>query len=461
MQFFQVTIAKSNLIYRILFIIISNMDKAFDNILQIEVTADDAVNNMRFEPYRFQCLFCGEEVRIAAPFSKKVIPHFRHAWGNNGNECSAYFGNGYVLSMKNNRILARENADIVYNNDKKIFEIRIRFTESQIDHYESLGAAIEIRARDKKEPFKSIKINHRNFVDDYPLALSLDHYSDYYIVSIDNKDRLYEFISLDKPTFFKVQGNSDFHTAKRVSSSEEETILFTDTRYIIVSFNPYDIERIASIKQDISYERFDIRVMDGVCFYAAEFAFYKITDEIIILLQSMKCRIERHDSICILWPPCSQKDGIYYSSSKQIIISSSYEIYPRCGNNLNNEQITKINDLTYKILSDDITRIIRKNNEMEIRFDNTRVENQDVVCKIQYLDVFKVPEDGVFVCVDIDSMCTLLKGQRVHLIPKRKIVKFKNNVPIEIIYPSTQKQISDEQIAQEKKMFYWRNTGNV
>ena len=42
------------------------MYKAYDTILQAEVSAVLAAQNGKSEPYRYECLCCGEEVYIAA-----------------------------------------------------------------------------------------------------------------------------------------------------------------------------------------------------------------------------------------------------------------------------------------------------------------------------------------------------------------------------------------------------------
>lgn len=68
------------------------MIQAFDVLLQIPVTADIAAKNRIDEPFRYECLCCGEEVYIAATNSTKKAPHFRHRRGNSDRECELYLG---------------------------------------------------------------------------------------------------------------------------------------------------------------------------------------------------------------------------------------------------------------------------------------------------------------------------------------------------------------------------------
>lgn len=68
------------------------MRKAYDTFLQSEVTADLATKAGSFEPYRYECSHCGEEVRLAAVGSISMVPHFRHRSRNSDVECELYLG---------------------------------------------------------------------------------------------------------------------------------------------------------------------------------------------------------------------------------------------------------------------------------------------------------------------------------------------------------------------------------
>ena len=68
------------------------MQKAYDTFLQSEVSASLAAKAGSFEPYRYECAHCGEEVRLAAVGSISMVPHFRHRSGNSDVECELYLG---------------------------------------------------------------------------------------------------------------------------------------------------------------------------------------------------------------------------------------------------------------------------------------------------------------------------------------------------------------------------------
>ena len=75
------------------------MRKAYDTILQSEVSAALAAKSGGFEPYRYECACCGEEVYIAAAYSTSMVPHFRHRSGNNNVECENYMGQYGAISI--------------------------------------------------------------------------------------------------------------------------------------------------------------------------------------------------------------------------------------------------------------------------------------------------------------------------------------------------------------------------
>ena len=71
------------------------MDKAFDTVFQKVVDAGIIArtsHGISDEGFRYQCLYCGEEVYLAAADSTEKAPHFRHRRGNNDIECERYLG---------------------------------------------------------------------------------------------------------------------------------------------------------------------------------------------------------------------------------------------------------------------------------------------------------------------------------------------------------------------------------
>ena len=63
------------------------MQTAFDTLLKIVVTAENAAENGDNETFRYECLCCGEEVFLAAQDSIYKATHFRHKNRNNDKDC--------------------------------------------------------------------------------------------------------------------------------------------------------------------------------------------------------------------------------------------------------------------------------------------------------------------------------------------------------------------------------------
>ena len=208
------------------------MQKAYDTILQSEVTATLAAQSGGFEQFRYECACCGEEVYVAAPFSNKQVAHFRHRNGNNDVECENYLGQFGILSAdSHSRKSNRERAEFYFDYSNKIFCLGIKFSENEIRGYETQGVYFELRAKDSYKPFAVLKINSQNFAPEAPTTIPLNTFSySYYLSNTGNGAiRKYDFFNRNAPTFFKILGNEEVFLSKLVRS----TALYTDTRYFV------------------------------------------------------------------------------------------------------------------------------------------------------------------------------------------------------------------------------------
>ena len=137
---------------------------AYDTILQSEVTAELAAQNSGFEPYRYECICCGEEVFIAAPYSTKVTAHFRHRSGNNYVECEKYLGKYRETNTDSNfKKSNREKVEFYYDNVSKTFCLAIKFDEDKIQDYEQKSVDLKLKTENSDIPFHTLKINNLNF----------------------------------------------------------------------------------------------------------------------------------------------------------------------------------------------------------------------------------------------------------------------------------------------------------
>lgn len=143
------------------------MRKAYDIFLLSEVSADLAAKAGSFEPYRYECAHCGEEVRLAAVGSTSMVPHFRHQSGNSDVECEYYLGQyGAFSTDARSRKSKNERAEFYFDSNTKMFYLGLRFSEDEISAYEQLSTTFELRAASQAQPFYSLRINGKNFTSD-------------------------------------------------------------------------------------------------------------------------------------------------------------------------------------------------------------------------------------------------------------------------------------------------------
>lgn len=217
------------------------MRKAYDTFLQSEVTADLASKAGSFEPYRYECAYCGEEVRLAAVDSTSQVPHFRHRSGNNDIKCENYLGQyGAISTDSHSRKSKNERAEFYFDSRTMMFYLGLRFSNDEITTYEQTATAFELRASAQERAFLTLQINSSNFETDMPRMIPIDKFAVNYYLSntlngIKRKYEVFKNNSGNFPTFFKVQsGDKDFK-AKLVRSS----IVYTNVPYFVVYSNEY------------------------------------------------------------------------------------------------------------------------------------------------------------------------------------------------------------------------------
>ena len=136
-------------------------------MLQSEVSADLAAKSGGFEPYRYECACCGEEVYIAAAYSTSMVPHFRHRSGNNDVECENYLGQYGAISIdSHSRKSNRERVEFYFEKSKKIFSLGLRFSDDEINAYEQHKVVFELRTSAAEQAFFTLLINNMNFAPD-------------------------------------------------------------------------------------------------------------------------------------------------------------------------------------------------------------------------------------------------------------------------------------------------------
>ena len=146
------------------------MQEAYDTWLGISVTADEAIPK---EPFRYECLCCGQEVIVAAPDSEYMSTHFRHKRGNSEKSCELYLGQVGIekalsASQERKQNLKTTKFKIIYSFSKKIFSIYVSFPEEILNSYEKKSCEFCIYNSQKNKPDINIPINRLLFAPDTP-----------------------------------------------------------------------------------------------------------------------------------------------------------------------------------------------------------------------------------------------------------------------------------------------------
>lgn len=358
------------------------MRMAYDTILADYVDADTAAKGGGFEPYRYQCACCWEEVHICAADSRGQATHFRHRSGNNNVECENYLGSrSSIIHHALLRQNTRDRIDFYFSSLKKMFSVDVKFNADEILAYGHNEASFLVRISSIGEPIISVPIKGTRFLPDVSETIPITKFSwGYYISSsIDMKQREFEIFRKDAsgkiyPSIFKIHVEDDNgnYQAKLIRS---ET-LYTNTSYLIVF--PYIYPCELSFQDVVVDNVMKFRTMDRD-FSAFIVKFTKKTLQIERQLEVWKYRLELNESLALLWPPSSQSDGLLDTSADSVIIYSSFELQAHGNINVPSSDICKFDNGLSKISISGITKIYKKNAELILRkIDDTFPRYQEL-----------------------------------------------------------------------------------
>ena len=437
------------------------MRMAYDTILQSEVSAELAAQNSGFEPYRYECICCGEEVFIAAPYSTKVAAHFRHRSGNNDVECENYLGKYRETDTdfnfkKNNR----KKVEFYFDSISKTFCLAIKFDEDEIQDYEQQSIDLHLRTEGSEIPFYTLKINGLNFSPDVPTLIPLADFSTSYYLSntLDGEERKYDFMNCDNaPTFFKVLGNDCDFKARLVRS----TIIFTNTKYFVAFQGQYSLPQKVQSSEGMEIEQvFHFKTMNrkfsGFIFSIIQHRIPFINN----LLKSWGYRLETSETLTLLWPPTYLIGDTSVVVSDYVFIFSSFELQARGNINVSSKEIMKLSYGISKIRLKPKTKISKKNAEIVIDKAIPSIDDYDVITfSKNFTENFNVPSDGTYHLFNNSGVSTLANGQDVFLTPNSFIVQYKSNYPVGCIFPCSQREPPEKELLEDILKHYKRNEG--
>lgn len=404
------------------------MDKAFDAVLQSEVDAAVIVKSPhRFlgERFRYQCLYCGEEVYLAAADSSERSPHFRHRKGNNDKECERYIGQpGAVEHFVFLRKHKQEHIEFYFNRDRMTFEICASFTEEELQAYEEENNRLTVSSKYYAEPFLSIPLSKGVFIPGGKSYFTITEFSTEYFVSFNSGSSCCTYHDVmrtpEKINIFRVR-MQDEHCRYQTSS-----LLYTDTEYIGISENEEVLQELASLEYVISEELFSF-VTENRIFYGLQFYVKGAEFSVLRFFQKHDYQIETSEAFSILWPPIYTRDSCSICAGDTVYVHSSFELIPHGNMNADGTFAREISRDVLKLHIDDEVIIHEKN--IDICIQKERKLGMETVPEepvTTYSDRYTVPYQYDYYLFDRNGCTRLLPGSNVYLSESDRIVGYKN-----------------------------------
>lgn len=420
------------------------MRKAYDTILQSEVSAFLAAQSAGFAPYRFECACCGEEVYIAAANSTRRVPYFKHRNGNNDIACENYLGQYGALSIDSHaRKSNRERVEFYFVNKNKMFCLGVRFSEDEIRVYEQQSVDFELRTNISELPVYTLPINKFHFAPDDPTLISLNifSYSYYFSNSLNGTRRKYEFLKFgNTPTIFKIQGNDSDFKAKLVRG----TVLFTNVQYLFVSQSRHSTSQEICFPEEIQINNiFRFETM-GLNFVGITLSILEKTVCTEKLLKAWGYQLEISEKLTLLWPPAPVINDVSTITSNNVFVFSSFDLQAHGNINVHSRDILRIDEDIFRILVKPKTHIFKKN--AEIIIDRAELPNYVYNQISIYKDnqsSFTIPNKGSWFLFNLSGVSILKSGQVVYLTPQSVIKCYESNYPTYMIYPCCQEKLAN------------------
>ena len=403
---------------------------AFDNLLQIEITADDAAKCGSDAAFRYTCLHCGEEVFVAASDSIQRCSHFRHKHGNNDTECEEYIGSNYN-SVKSYSVSSPRNRLNFYYNAKQ-FYYGIRFSREEIEKYQNENKKIELRSKDDIL-LQLQSISFQDFVPDDLTFFPITKYSDKYLLSIGEEKQSSYLLFRRVPLFFKLPNEELQGYVRLVKGST----IYTDTYYLVIaegtnfSFSPFINSSNIIIRNNFEF------LTLGKKFYACTIYIKEADHVVTSVFESWGYRLEKPERVVLLWPPSSICEEETIPLGENVYCSSSFEIKGMRNTNVKQESIKNIDEQVTQIKIDKEVRIVNKNAELFLRKKRTEFMVTDSI--IENIHTKEYQLTGAFSArlFSRSGVKRLPVGALIRLTNNSYVIEYDNNIPINKYFNKT------------------------
>ena len=433
------------------------MREAYDTFLQVVVSADLAAKNGGSEIYRYECAYCGEEVRLAAVDSISMVAHFRHLRGNNHVDCEKYLGQPIAVKTDPSSLKTRnKQAEFYFDNIKKMFFLGLRFNEDEIIAYEKESAKFELRVSEQSQAFHTLSINQMNCTPDVPTLIPISEFSYIYFLSntLNERKRKHAIFKKDgSPIFLKILGNDSEYRAKLIHS----TILYTNVPYFVVAESQLPLLQINHFPNEVEIcHNFNFKTMNKN-FTGQKLTIKNKTPKIESLFASWGYQIKASESLTILWPPATQIDEISVVDSDEVFLFSSFKLEPRSNINVSSMDMTEIENDMFKVSISSRVNIVQDNVEVFIdRKKSHPFSYNPILFEETHERIFRVPDDGAYYLFDNSGVTPLKEGMTIELTQNSFICRYNSGYLYGIIYSKQQKKISSEQLLNDLLAHYKR-----
>lgn len=434
------------------------MRKAYDNILSDYIEAEDAAKNCGFEPYRYICPHCQEDVYLCAAESSLQATHFRHRDGNNNSECEYYLGNSYEIGNNQNPQIKRDKIEIYFSNSKKLFSIGVKFNADEIASSAKNGDYFQVKNETDIDCINKTPINSGRFFPDVFELFSLNHFAWEYMVSSTtvSKERKYSVFKKDEkgnavPIFFKIQAGSDDvnFTAKLVRTE----YLYTNTDYFIVypgrSFE-LGVEQNLQIKNPVLFKTMNRDFVSSVV------TFNNNDKTIKKQLEIWQYKLEDNETLMLLWPPSSMIEDKTLIKTRDVFIFSSFELKAHSNINKGSENIVKSVDGFSIIKVEDKANICKKNSELFLVKSDRIDRDYDVInVSKETLYCFKAIDDEAYI-FNSSGVSLLHEGEEALLTRKSEIRHYMHGYLDQVVKAPLDALQKDEKKLIQKIILYYR-----
>lgn len=405
------------------------MQQAYDVLLQLPVYADAVAESKIDEPFRYECLCCGEEVYIAAAGSSKRSAHFRHRRGNSDKDCELYLGTvGITGAVNAAKARQHSRADIYFDYSQKLFFVSFSFSAEKLEEYATNSCILEFKAGFKSPPYERIRINRQNFPPDSTVQLPLQLTSNDCFLSITNSSIQYHCQLLgenDFPTFFRI-ANTGLQSSrgKRIVNGK----IYTAVSYYALAKKRNDLTKLKNYNPLVSISPIEEIDALGTTIFGAFIEIYSITSELRDLFEYFNYELVTSEEVALFWPPSWSENGITCIGQKTMFISSSFELVANSNISCDSSCLNQKQGV-YEIDVAEPVSIRFNNIDSSYAYRLPRIEISNKVIEQVENTVVKVSDEDVCFVINSCGYSELSEGKH-RLSLSDRAVKYRGNYPI-------------------------------